>query len=385
MNNFNNDPSMENKNPNNLEANSNKNKKPLLIILVIALLIIGSLIAGLLILGNKKNDLSVSDESYKFVNNNSAICSPNSAEMKLECVDVNTNKVSTSKIPSEYENLTYVLPSDDGTKLLLGLNHEMENAKYVVTDINFNNPQEITLPFAKSSDLVSASSIIWGGNSNKLIISKQMREENDADFLPAPLVVWEYDMTTKQSRRIYKNGDNEDISTKIIGASDEFLFISQPIHKNWVALNTDPPADALLAVRLDDGFVRLVSIEQVVRSGDLNRYASVLSMKYNSSNSTFYIIGQNQTTEGESTNFLAAAKLIESDNLELQELSRLTSNSEYAGLLSTKGTLVTNWSEEQTKFKFILVSSENESHDLENFEPNESESLFSVVSLPDTE
>ncbi len=366
-------------NEENVEA-SRSNRIWLFLTFAVVILAIG---AGLLAMDVFGKDEKISIEAYRFVNNNSAVCTRN--QEQIDCVNVETNQKQTITIPVEYKELTVIEPSHDGTKLLLSLNYYPDNSKYVVTNTDFTNPQEVVIPYNEQTDPNIVPEVIWGSNSNKLLISKQVREENDADFLPGPLVVWEYVISTKETKRIFKNGSYEETPIKVIGASDEYLFITQPIFKNWVAKDTDPPADTLLAVRLDDGFVRVVTIESIVKLLDRNKYAAGISITYDPTVSTFYIGGQNQASGTDLQNFYAAAKLDDSNGLVINEISRLTSQAQYYGITTSKGTLVIDWLNELEGFKNSFVASSEETHEIENISSDKDDSKFVIASLPNAE
>jgi hypothetical protein len=382
----------ENNNSQNTELSNSEVKntsksstkwKPYLSVFLVLVVLTGGF---LLLNSNKSENETTENETYRFVNNSSALCSHDFQQNQLECVDVNTNQAQTVEIPSEYKGVQSIQPSHDGTRLLLSLTSDSDNTRYVVTDTNFKNPKDVVIPYDEVGEPYER--IIWGNNSSMLLITKQVREENDADFLPAPLIVWNYDIATKEAKRIFKNGDFDEVSLQLIqvvGANDEYLFITQPTSKNWVATDTDPPAYALLAVRLDDGFVRMVNIEQSVKIDNSNKYASGLFMKYDPTISTFYINGQNQISDSDYQNYFAAARLVDSSGLALTELSRFNSQSSFYGATTTKGTLVADWSDESEGFNYSLVASPEETHELQSVSPDKDNTKFVIASLPTTE
>ena len=365
----------------NVESFKRNKKWQLITLVVIILTIIGTC---LLLLSIFSKEETANTEAYRFVNNNSTLCTHNTEQNQVECKNLQDNKSQTVTIPKEFKDLISIQPSHDGTKLLISLSTEPESTKFIVTDTNFTNRQDITLPYSLENGTEQYPQIIWGSSSDKLLISWQVREENDADFLPAPFVVWRYNITTKENKRIYKNGDNEVLTIKLVGASEEYLFITQPIYKNWVAKDTDPPADALLAVSLDDGFVRVVNIEQIVKYNNRNNYASGISIKYDPSISTFYINGQNQTSETDYDNFYAAANIIENNGLTLHEISRLTNQAQYYGITSTKGTLLADWSDELAGLNYSFIASPEEIHEIQDANPVKDNTKFTIFSLPNT-
>ncbi len=381
-NNLNNPSNTELKKIDNVETF--KSKKWFVITLVIAALF--AIGVGLFMSGTSSKDEVTKTEAYRFVNNNSVVCTHNFQEDQIDCIDVDNDQKQTIDIPDEYKVLTSIQPSHDGTRLLLSLISDSDNTRYVVTDTSFKNPKDVVIPYDEVGEPYEG--IIWGSDSSMLLITKQVREENDADFLPAPLIVWNYDIATKEAKRIFKNGDFDEVSLQLIqvvGANDEYLFITQPVSKNWVATDTDPPAHALLAVRLDDGFVRIINIEDVVKIDNRNKYASGIDIKYDPVVSIFYFSGQNQVSDTDYQNFYTAAKLVDNNALEVEEISTLTSEAQYNGITTAKGTLVGDWSNESEGFNYSLVASPEENHELQSLNPDKDNTKFVIATLPTTE
>src|SRR5690606_21189895 len=102
-------------------------------------------------------------------------------------------------------------------------------------------------------------SFVWGKSSSQLLIREVRREDNDMPELPAPVVIRMLDLETGENRRVFKTGETVDAeSVKVLGADDDFVFVSVTTAKNWVARETTLPPDHILAVRLSDGLVRQV-------------------------------------------------------------------------------------------------------------------------------
>lgn len=188
-------------------------------------------------------------------NANSVACSV--APTKLTCENLETQELKEVTIPKKYQNSRGMLPSPDGSKLLVTLS----NGDGVVTDGNFNEVIKIDDAEKLGDDRYPSYS--WGGDSNKVIISEIRREQGDSDELPKPIVVEIFDIESGERERAYKTGHDIDVeSIKIIGSNGTHLFVSYPTPKNWVADDTNPPPDTISAVSLSDGSTKTISAHQ---------------------------------------------------------------------------------------------------------------------------
>ncbi len=235
-----------------------KNTKPKMFskpLLKIVLFAIGVAIFSIVVWKFLTGDNKPQDPAISYLTNgNNVVCIVEANNLK--CEHILTGELKNYAIPSKYNETSVISSSPSEAKLLV----EMNDKDVVVTDTNF---EEIRKVFDGTNAVEQNSSFSWADDSS-ILISETRREENDADFLPAPLVIHMFNVETGEKRRIYKTGENVDTkSIKVIGSNNTYLFISHQLPKNWVAIDTDPPSPAINAIRLADGFVLPVNSHQV--------------------------------------------------------------------------------------------------------------------------
>jgi hypothetical protein len=249
----------------NNQNNFQSYKKPeksrrglVLITLIFILLVIAGVFLSIKFYSSKNKDSNSNQPNQQnttyLTNKNNIICS---FDEHLNCEDLQTKSIKSFSVPKQYQGAT-ISSSPDGSKLLIESSEGVD-----VTDSNFKNSKTI-FSQPKSDKKKRTVLITWANDSNNLLLSEIVREENDADFLPKPLVVKLHNISTGESKTIYKTGENTDAeSIQVIGSNDKYMFISYNPPKNWVADNTDPPPVVINAVSLFDGQVLPVNSQQV--------------------------------------------------------------------------------------------------------------------------
>lgn len=305
-----------------------------------------------------------------FSNDNTVACSV--APTKLNCENLETQELKEVTIPKKYQNSAGIIPSPDGSKLLITLS----NGDQVVTDVNFNELIKIDDAEKIGDDRYPAYS--WSGDSNSVIISEVRREQSDSDESPEPIVVAMFDIETGVRERVYKTGENVDVeSVRVLGSNDTQLLISYATPKNWVADETAPPTNTINAVQLDNGSIKVISPQQV--SGD--------AVHYDANKNTLLFEGAFSSDVGGdyATYPVTAVSLEDSEfGLVLQKLSELTDISIDTGAgmmtLTSKGALLAMTSE--TPAPFMLIEDDGTINELKLVRENEFTQLLSLKALP---
>lgn len=214
---------------------------------------------------------------------NDIICSNINNGLNLQCQDVQTGELKVMSLPAAYESAS-ITPHPDGTRLLV----ESQDG-VVVTDTNF---VEIRRVFRADELTDRYPSFVWGKSSSQLLIREVRREDNDMPELPAPVVIRMLDLETGENRRVFKTGETVDAeSVKVLGADDDFVFVSVTTAKNWVARETTLPPDHILAVRLSDGLVRQVGSHQLDMTKDNQQLSNFRNIRYDGYKDLFVMIG----------------------------------------------------------------------------------------------
>lgn len=230
----------------------------------------------------RKTDLQDPSTSY-LKSSNDIICSNIDNGLNIQCQDVQTGEFKLLSLPAVFESAS-ITPHPDGTRLLV----ESQDG-VVVTDTSF---KEIRRVFRSDELTDRYPSFVWGKTSRQLLIREVIREDNDMPELPAPVVIRLLDLETGESRRVFKTGETVDTeSVEVLGADDEFVFVSIATAKNWVAKETTLPPDHILAVRLSDGLVRQVGSHQLDMTKDNQQLSNFRNIRYDGYKDLFIMIG----------------------------------------------------------------------------------------------
>lgn len=309
-------------------------------ILLILLVAIGSvLLLGLF--------MSRQQQASLLTNENSTVCVANTAELVLTCENLETGATANISIPKKYQG-SIISPSPDGTKLLVMDTVYGASGRIVVTDLGFTEVQTVIKGFGSNNESTEYS---WSSDSKNIIIYEKKREQGDANFLPVPIVVSMYDLSSGETRRVYKTGEKNELELdriSIVGANDRYLFLSLPTTKNWVAKETFEPPHTLQAIRLSDGLVLPINSRQI--NSD--------EVMYDGINDQF--ISTKNPSENEQVVYIA--KLVDSDyGLTLEVTDKLRNKGRFIDspeVMTTKGVWAT--SDDSTYNYFQLMNGQGE-------------------------
>ncbi len=261
----------------------------------------------------KSDDNTETPATAYLSNSNDVVCA-DIYDGRLRCENIQTNELREFTLPENLNASQLITQSPDGTKFLIGLN----DGSTVVTDKDFKIIREIIAPVRQE---VSYPKFAWG-SGNKLFISEIKREETDDELLPAPLVVRMLDIGTGEEKRVYKTGEKYDMEVGdmyVLGGNDEYVFISLPAAKNWVADSTDQPPATINAIRLSDGEVRQVGMHQIDEAGDGQMHMRMYSGYYDAARGLFVFVA---TKSGSSDQSLVISKLVDDTyGLQLQKVN----------------------------------------------------------------
>lgn len=256
----------------------------------------------------------------------------------LTCANIQTGEVKTVVVPESLRSSS-IVPSPNGERLLI----QTRAGEFVVTGLDFN---EQAVLFRTGEFAGSITDFTWAGN-DKLLIRELKREDNDSLDLPEPVVVTLLNIDIGESRRVYKTGEYIDAeSVRVIGASDEYVFVTLRAAKNWVAKETDQPLDIMNAIRLSDGFVQQVNTYQVDVTGESRRPVKFREIQYDYGLDKF-LVRASETGHPEDSVYMVAQLENNEFGLSLWKLKELpTGHPTIDGIvLSTKGVLEMSFGE----------------------------------------
>ena len=345
--------------------NKRADKKRLLIIGLLA----ACLLAALAYAGYRVYTEKIKTSYLK--NNNHVVCVTVAEKAGLRCENIQTGELRQFNLPEKYRT-GLISPSPDGAKFLI---ETYSDDGVVVTDSNFNKIRKIF----KFEDLSKTyPSFTWADGSKQLLIREIKREQNDADFLPPPVVVTMLDLETGESKRVYKTGEGVNVdSVEIIGGNDQYIFIAHDAVKNWVAKSVEGPPKIINAIRLSDGLVRQVNSYQVDMTKDNMPATSLPNIYYDDYRNILVFVGQSEVDLV--TEKTIIARLVENNyGLVLEKVYEVTvpELAHPRPVLTSKGLAMEDGSQ-----TLVIVDEQGNKTKL-NLTLGDDEQLFSLPSMP---
>src|SRR5690606_22495127 len=141
--------------------------------------------------------------NFSYLQNDNNVACVVTGEADLECEELTSGDTKKFILPESYRNTSSITSSPDGSRLLI----ETGEGAFVVTNTDFKEVKTVLTAEQTKDRFIN---VMWADSANTLLINEIAREEGDADFLPEPLVIKLFDITTGESHRVYKTGEKVD-------------------------------------------------------------------------------------------------------------------------------------------------------------------------------